>query len=556
MSDDQGNPMKPVGASKGGMAWRLSLVFMALMTAQPATAETVNLQQYDLAFSKGMLKFNQGHYEEARALFTEALDAKPGDADVAYYLGQALIRTGNYPGAEQVLQRLVDADPSSGRGRLALAMAQYHQEKYREALTNLAAAETALPHDPLVQYFRGLTHIRLGDFEQARAPLTKAMQLSPGLSLEAHYQLGVAEYGRGRFEDAVTEFESAIAVEPTSSVAESARQYLVLIREGGSATERRRLDPTLPRTVPTTAQQKRLDLVLSITEQYDTNVVLLPLGVQPPGGSSGISRKDDYRTVFTARGEYRLLQTNAWTIGTGYGFYQSFHRTLSAFDVQDHTPNVYVQHRAGRFQSRFDYLFDYVTVGREPFLISHALRPVFSVREGTNWFTQLQLGYQNKDFKDDRFALNSTRDGKNWLIGVSQFYHFAENAGVARVGYIYDTDRTGGGSPAIAIAHDNADWAYSGHRFSSGIRLQHLWSLISDLTFDYYRQNYDNPNSFSPNGTTVRRDNIYIVTAGLSRLLVANLLVGLQYSYTRDNSNVALFHYQRSVFSVTFSGSF
>ena len=548
--------MKPVGASKGGMAWRLSLVFMALMTAQPATAETVNLQQYDLAFSKGMLKFNQGHYEEARALFTEALDAKPGDADVAYYLGQALIRTGNYPGAEQVLQRLVDADPSSGRGRLALAMAQYHQEKYREALTNLAAAETALPHDPLVQYFRGLTHIRLGDFEQARAPLTKAMQLSPGLSLEAHYQLGVAEYGRGRFEDAVTEFESAIAVEPTSSVAESARQYLVLIREGGSATERRRLDPTLPRTVPTTAQQKRLDLVLSITEQYDTNVVLLPLGVQPPGGSSGISRKDDYRTVFTARGEYRLLQTNAWTIGTGYGFYQSFHRTLSAFDVQDHTPNVYVQHRAGRFQSRVDYLFDYVTVGRDPFLISHALRPVFSVRESTSWFTQLQLGYQNKDFKDDRFALNSTRDGKNWLIGVSQFYHFAENAGVARVGYIYDTDRTGGGSPAIAIAHDNADWAYSGHRFSSGIRLQHLWSLISDLTFDYYRQNYDNPNSFSPNGTTVRRDNIYIVTAGLSRLLVANLLVGLQYSYTRDNSNVALFHYQRSVFSVTFSGSF
>lgn len=538
------------------VALRLSLMLAAVVFVQTAAAETVNLQRYDLAFSKGILKFNQGRYDEAQILFTQALDAKPGDPDATYYLGQALIRTRNYAAAEQTLQRLVDTEPSSGRGRLGLAMAQYYQDKHREALTNLTAAQAALPNDPLVYYFQGLAHIRLGEFEQARAPLAKAMQLSPDLAPEAHYQLGLTEYGRGRFQEAVTEFETAIAAEPTSDVAQSARQYLVQIREGGEGTERRRLDPTLSRAARTPAQPKRWDLTFSTSAQYDTNVVLLPLGVQPPGGSSGISRKDDYRTVLTARGEYRPLQTDTWTIGTAYGFYQSFHRTLSGFDVQDHTPTVYIQHRIGRFQSRLDYLFDYVTVGRDPFLISNAFRPVFSVREGTSWFTQLQLGYQNKDFKDDRFPLNSTRDGKNWLIGVSQFYHFAENAGVARVGYIYDTDRTGGGSPSIALAPSNADWAYTGHRFSSGVRFPPLWTLTGDLTFDYYRQNYDNPNSFSPGGRTVRQDDIYIVTAGLSRPLTANLLVGVQYSYTRDNSNVALFNYERSVFSLTLSGSF
>ncbi|WP_447978765.1 tetratricopeptide repeat protein [Candidatus Nitrospira bockiana] len=539
--------------------WRLwaFAVFSLLSWIDPALGQTtVNLQQYDLAFSKGIFKFNQGKYDEAQLLFTQALDAKPGDPEAGYYLGQSLIRSRNYSGAEQTFRRFVEADPSFARARLGLAMAQYYQGKHQEALANLVAAQAQLPNDPLVYYFQGLAHIRLGAYEQAEAPLTKAMQLSPDLAPEGHYHRGIALYGQGRAEEAKSEFEAAIAAEPSSSVAQSSRQYLALIRDGAAAGERRGLDPTQPRPALPPAELKRWDLLLTISPQYDTNVVLLPLGVQPPGGTTGISRKDDYRTVFTLRGEYRPLQTETWTVGTAYGFYQSFHRELDAFDVQNHTPALYIQHRYGRLQSRVDYLFDYVTVGREPFLVSNAVRPVFTVREGTSWFTQVQLGYQYKDFKEDRFALNSTRDGINWLFGVTQFFHFAENAGVARIGYIFDTDRTGGEGQPIARVASHADWSYKGHRLSSGVRLPPIWTLTPDLTFDYYRQNYDNPNSFSPDGRTVRQDDIFIVTAGVSRALTTNLIVGLQYSYTRDKSNVPVFDYERNVFSLTLTGSF
>jgi tetratricopeptide (TPR) repeat protein len=548
-----------------GSPWLTCLVFgcSLLWLDQVMAQVSINPQQYDLALSKGVLKFNQGEYVEATTFFRQALDAKPGDPDASYYLGQTLIRTKRYQDAERLFRTAVEGDPSSGRAKLGLAMAQYHQEKYQEALSHLKAAQLQLPNDPLVYYFQGLTYIRLGAYDKADAPLTKAIQLSPDLVPEGHYQRGVAQYGLGRYDEAAAEFEAAIAAEPNSELAQAARVYLTQIREGTQGTERRRLDPTQPRIPAPAAVQKRWDLSFSVSPQYDSNVVILPLGVQPPGGSSGISQKSDYRTVFTGRGEYRPLQTDNWTVGTAYGFYQSFHHKLSGFDVQDHTPSVYVQHRYGRFQSRMDYLFDYVTVGRDPFLVSHALRPVFSVREGDNWFTQLQLGYQNKDFKDDRFALNSTRDGKNWLIGVSQFYHFAENAGVVRVGYIYDTDRTGGGSPSVAFAPSNADWAYTGHRFSTGLRLPPVWTLTPDFTFDYYRQNYDNPNFFSvdPNnfsqgGRTVRHDNIYIVTAGVSRPIAQRIFLGLQYSYTRDVANIPLFNYERMVYSLTLSGSF
>lgn len=519
--------------------------------AQPS----VDPQLYELPLSKGMLKFNQARYQEAEAFFRQALEAKPDAPEAAYYLGQSLLRAKKYADAEDVFQRQLHIDPASGRARLGLGIAQYYQGKYQDALSSLESAQAELPKEPLVYYFQGLTYNKLGAYDKAAPVLTQAMELSPELSPEGHYQRGIAHYGRGIYEEAKAEFEAAIAADPDSELAQSARWYLQQVSGPGTR-------PIIPEprgpvpTPPTPVSPKRWDLNFSISAQYDSNVVLLPLGTQPPGGASGISRKDDYRTVLFGRGEYRFLQSDAWTIGSGYGLYQSFHRTLSAFDVQNHTPYLYVQHRWGRLQTRLDYIFDYINVGREPFLVAHAIRPVFTVREGNRWFTQLYAGYQNKDFKDDRFALNSTRDGKNWLFGITQFYHFADNAGVARIGYIFDTDRTGGGSPSVALAPSNADWAYIGHRLTTGVTFPPVWAVIPGLTFDYYRQNYDNPNSFSPGGRTVRKDDIYIVTASLTRNLTSSIAVSLQYSYTRDKANISLFDYERSVYALTLSGSF
>jgi hypothetical protein len=100
---------------------------------------------------------------------------------------------------------------------------------------------------------------------------------------------------------------------------------------------------------------------MSASGQYDSNVVLLPLGTQPPGGQTGISQKDDYRTAFYLRGEIRGIQTNPWTVGATYGFYQTFHHTLSAFDVEDHSPSFFVQHQLGIMTTGFSI---YMTMSR------------------------------------------------------------------------------------------------------------------------------------------------------------------------------------------------
>ncbi|HKU53184.1 MAG TPA: hypothetical protein VJQ25_11990, partial [Nitrospira sp.] len=240
------------------------------------------------------------------------------------------------------------------------------------------------------------------------------------------------------------------------------------------------------------------------------------------------------------------------------GFYQSFHQQLTAFDIQDHAPSVFVQRQLGMVTARLQYAFDYVRVGQDPFLFTHAIQPIITIAESNRLFTQIQVRYQNKNFQDDRFIGNSFRDGTNWLAGVTQYVYFADGAGHVRMGYTFDTDRTGGGSPSFATpgVQSHADWAYKAHRLSVGLSLPEFWTIRSTFAFDYYRLDYDNPSSFSFTGTTTRRDSIMFVTASIGRRLTDWLSMSADYNYTRDQSNLQVFDYNRSVFSLTLSSKF
>ncbi|MEY4704839.1 MAG: hypothetical protein RL042_1041 [Nitrospirota bacterium] len=507
--------------------------------AQPSSE--IDVQAYDLNMSKGLIRYNQGRDQEAEEYFRRALKANPTDPDAGYHLGQTQIKLEKYQAAEESFRRLLEINPSEHRARLGLGMAQYHLEHYADALNSLAEAEKTLPTEPLIYYYQGLAHNKQGTYEQAPQRFLRALALNPDLGPEVHYQSGVAYYKQGVLDEAKSEFQTVIELEPESELSRSAKELVLRMNEPG-----------------TTTSQKRWDLSFNVSAQYDSNVVLLPIGIQPPGGTTGISRKDDFVTALFTRGEYRVVQTDTWTVGTSYSFFQNFHSMLSSFDVQNHTPTVYVQRQIGAASLRLQYAFDYVSVGRDPYLMAHTIQPILTVPEGDDMYTVVQARYQSKDFQTDRFAINSTRDGKNWLIGAMQYFLFANHTGHVRVGYTFDADRTGGGSPAVATPGlpTNADWAYNGHRASLGINLPAFYTVKPDLAFDYYRQEYLNPNSFSANGTTVRRDNIYMFTGTLTRNLTENLWVAFQGTYMRDQANVGVFDYRRNLNSLSLGGQF
>jgi len=514
-------------------------VAILLLAASSYAQGALSSETYDLNFSKGLAEFESRRYDSAEKFFRKALEAKPGDPQATFYLGQTLTRAQKYVEAEAVFRKLLQMQPGSGRAYLGLGIVLYNQERYREVLDSLAQVEKASANEALVYYYQGLSHFKLAEYQQMPPRFLRAMTLGPDLSSSAHYYSGLAYYQQGILDEARAEFEEAQKLEPESEFGKSATAYLEQIKTG----------------VPI-QQRKRWDLTFSVSSQWDDNVVLLPSGFSPPAGPTGISRSSDYRTALYLRGEARAFEQGPFVAGASYALYQSFHRTLSAFDVESHTPTIFVQHTAGPVQTRLQYLYDYVLVGRSPFLLAHSIAPLITVRESPTLLTQVLLKYQNLDFKDGRFLFNSFRDGHDWLAGAMQYWFFAKTTGHVRVGYTYDEYITAGKDVSLAGTASAADWAYRGHKASVGVSLPPFYKITLDAGFDYYVQLYDNANSFSPGGDVFRTDKLYNYYATVMRRLTDHFSLGFQYVHTDDNSNIAAFKYKRNIYGLVLTGQF
>ena len=514
----------------------LFLALMGTLILLGAADAAEDQREYDFDLSKGIYFYNQARYGEAERHLRDAHNAKPTDPTAGYYLGLNSIKLQRYTEAEERFREVLRRKPDDARARMGLGMALYHQNRYPQASAELSVAERTIKNDPLLYYYAGFAAARQQDDELASDKFLKAGKLDPELANNAHYLRGAGLYSQGDYKQATAEFRSAIEGAPAAAAL-----------------------PSKPAVAPSTQQpSKRWSANYGLSLQYDSNVVLLPGGSTLPGG---ISHKDDFVTALNLGGEYRFLQTDTWTIGAGAGLFTNFHARLSDFNVLDLAPTLYVQRQLGSAQLRFQYTLDYVTVGGDAYLLSNALQSTLTIPESQRTYTQAFFRYQNKDFKtfrDDELGVpvNQTRDANNFMLGALQYWRFAEDRGYLRGGYTFDTDVTGGGdTPTTLGLPSKADWSYTGHRLSLGAAYQPLTATTLLLGIDYYRQNYNNPNSFSSDGA-IRKDNVYQLTGTVVRDLQSWLWLAFQYSLTRDQSNVEVFDYTRHVISLTLGGAF
>lgn len=525
---------------KGVTCQFLFLALLPFLSVTSSWAQSpLPSEAYDLSVSKGLVEFELKRYDSAEKFFRRALEAKPDDPRATFYLGQALTRNRKYKEAETVFRKLITTEPSSGRGPLGLGIVLYNQRRYREALDSLARAETLSPNEALVYYYQGLSYFQLAEYEQTPPRFDRAMTLGPDLSSSAHYYSGLAYYQLGTLEEVRAELEAVRKLEPESEFGKSAATILERIKAG----------------VPIKGR-KMWDLIVNVSSQWDDNVVLLPGGFSPPAGATGISRSSDYRTAFSLRGEVRAIEQGPFAAGANYSLYQSFHRVLSGFDVESHTPGAFLQYTVGPVQTRLQYFLDYVKVGREEFLVAHSFAPLITIRESPTFFTQIQLRYQDLDFRNDRFSFNSFRSGHDWLAGATQYLVIANNSGHLRIGYNYDRYITAGKDVSVATSSSAADWAYQGHRVAAGFSLPPFYKITLDGGVDYYIQRYDNANSFSPGGTVFRSDKIYNYYATVTRKLTDNFSLAFQYLHTYGDSNLVVFNYRRNIYGLVLTGQF
>ena len=210
------------------------------MDHQIATFETAVREHPDDASARANLAalyFAEGRYDEAIEQYEVALEVDEENETYLVGLGRALLSAGDHRAAAEKFQKAVDLSSEAELTSDVIETAYYYlgsisltEGKPDEALTHLKKALDVEPTDADAWYLLGAASIEADDIDGAIEELTRAVLFVPdyteayeklvvayeekGLEGEARYARGMLAYSEGRYGDAVTELEAAIAASP------------------------------------------------------------------------------------------------------------------------------------------------------------------------------------------------------------------------------------------------------------------------------------------------------------------------------------------------------
>ena len=264
--------------------------------------------------------------------------------------------------------------------------------------------------------------------------------------------------------------------------------------------------------------------------QYDSNVILEPSdGVLP----QGISRKSDWRGIIYLDAKYTPALTENLSIGPTYSFYQSLHKKLDDFNVQQYLPGLMLNYAISKnLTFRANYMYEYTFVGGQGYLSSHTVLPVLTITEGKGFFTSLSYRYQNKDFKNTPlFETNTERNGSNNLIGITQYILISR--ATLSLGYSHDVDTT-----------DTNYWSYKGNSGNLDLRFDLGEKWVLDLSGKYYQKDYK---AEYPGTIGKRKDKTTTYSANLTKTLGSNFDITAGWLHENNDSNTDIFEYKRDI---------
>ena len=170
------------------------------------------------------------------------------------------------------------------------------------------------------------------------------------------------------------------------------------------------------------------------------------------------------------------------------------------------------------------------------------LAPSLVITEGRGFSTVVEYRYRNYSFYDSElFLFNSQRSGPDNYIGVMQNIQIIPSI-KARLIYSHDVDAT-----------QEDFWHYRGNRGALGLSFILPYKIFMDLYGEYYVQDYNGKN---PETGENRKDKIFTGSIQATKVLSDIFSVTVGQLYTKDNSNIPAFAYNRAITSLFITARF
>ena len=454
------------------------------------------------------------------------------------------------------------ARPEDAPARWAHANALADAGRLREAEAELAHFERLAPERRAESALRrGRWLYELGDYERARAALVRSLGSDPD-SGPAHLYLGLVFAKKGLARRAAREFGVAGELSPELAVDAALLGGLALLesgheREGIALLERViDLDPEgeLARYAGLVLGERarrgdRVRVEVYSRLDYDSNVPLtsrLDLGGVP-------SDRDDGRASWGAWVSGRVIDGDRGTLTLGARYEGSEQFDLDRYDQQ------FVGLVAGlgwkfdeRVRARLDASVNYSWLGGEPYVLYGAVVPSLFVGLGERWgVLRLAARVEPIDYEERPLFGALDRDGIGYGASLTQLVPLGALGPVEAsrlsigAGY-WRLDTEGRKSPApfdAAYDHDS----FHAHL---GVRSALPWQLEAELVGRIRGEYYDHRNVVGLLTSLEferREDLVYEALLELGRPLGRHVDLELSYAFTKRDSNLTVYTYDRHV---------
>jgi tetratricopeptide (TPR) repeat protein len=503
----------------------------------------------DVFVAKAVLAYEERRYEEALGLLREALEHDPQNVDALYYTGLVRITMGQVEEAIGVLEQARALDPKDEAILFQVGVAYFGLQKYDQAQPLLEQVFAAKPRVENLGYFVGFMRYRKKDYQGALRAFSAGTSTDPNVQQLTRFYTGLALAILGLSERAAAEVEAALRLQPASALT-------------GPAERLRDAILAAPGKKRSFLYEKCVEAGLTVCDRfaaevrvgvlYDTNVAVNPEPSHDP--IAEILRRRPHKSPAELAGvrlDYAWLRTGPWEATASYSLFQVSNNELPKFNIQNHLGSVSGAYRdavAGLpFQVGLQYAYDFLTLDNDEFLQRNTVTLFGTLVENSFNLTTLQGRVQTKEFSHDtNIPREEVRDAQNWMVGFAHVFRFEGDKHLLRVGYQFDVEDTRG-----------RNFKYLGNRYQAGAQYTLPWGetrLKYDL--DLHLRNYRHADTLLPvtaPGTRERRDRELVHVVRAEKPLPGSLTLSVEYQVTIARSNLAIFSFNRNVYSLILS---
>lgn len=479
------------------------LFLSAVLVSQLALASSLE---------QGIALYQRESNDEAAQVLKKALQEDPSSTRAAYYLGLTHKRLQRYKEAKENLLLAVTKEPKIKEALLELVEVLYQLNQNEEAERWIAVAEAQGVRPAQTAFLKGLVLVKRDKTAEAIEAFAKAKELDGGMRQSADYQIGIANLRLKSYAAAEAAFKEVLVLDPNTDIGVYAQEYM-------KAIERRR------------EAERPWKLKLGIFGEWDDNVVLKPSDVTSVDNIGG----DDFREVVTLNAEWTHKFSDRFGAKVNYDLYYANQEDLDAFDLNSHTVGLTPTWYAENWTIGVPVTYNYTWVDGEDYVATLTGAPTLSYRMGDSHLLQAAVRFQDKTFFPSPALPAEDRDAFRWAPSAAGYWFFKENQGFLGARYEYDSENTAG-----------QNWDYDGHRVGVSFQWPFTEKLKGTLAAEYFWQDFDNVHTVFG---IKREDETLTLSALLTYSFTKQLDVQLRYTYVDHDSSLALYTYDRNVYS-------